>query len=44
MDIFKISPHTLYLVLFFVTLGKKLKFHHPPPPPPKKKIIQPTLY
>ena len=34
MDIFKISPHTLYLVLFFwLVLGKKLKFHHPPPPP-----------
>ena len=32
MDIFKISPHTLYLVLFFLlVLGKKLKFHHPPP-------------
>ena len=33
MDVFKISPHTLYLVLFFVSLGKKLKFH----PPPQKK-------
>ena len=27
MDIFKISPHTLYLIPFFVSFGKKLKFH-----------------